>query len=105
MPTDAELTELRTECTWTWTTENGVNGYRVTSNKAGYTDKSIFLPAAGLRSVSSLIQAGSHGSYWSSSLGTDYPSSAWYVYFFSDNVYRYDNFGRFLGQSVRPICQ
>ena len=41
MPTDAEWTELRTKCTWTWTSE--VNGMLVT----GPNGKSIFLPAAG----------------------------------------------------------
>ena len=54
MPTDAELTELREQCTWTWTTQDGVNGYKVTSKTSGYTDKSIFLPAAGYRFENSL---------------------------------------------------
>ena len=58
MPTDAEMTELREQCTWTWTTQNGVYGYKVTSKKSGYTNKSIFLPAAGYRSsVRSTSQA------------------------------------------------
>ena len=42
MPTQTEMDELKTECTWTWTTQHGVNGYRVT----GPNGKSIFLPAA-----------------------------------------------------------
>ena len=104
MPTDAEMTELREQCTWTWTTQNGVYGYKVTSKKSGYTNKSIFLPAAGYRGGSSLDNAGSNGSYWSSSLRTDYPGSAWYVNFNSSNVSRdYDN--RSYGFSVRPVCQ
>ena len=102
MPTDAELTELCTECTWTWTTENGVNGYRVTSNKEGYTDKSIFLPAAGCRLDSSLGNAGSRGCYWSSSLYTS-SNVAYGLLFTSSSVHRYNN--RYYGQSVRPVCQ
>lgn len=47
IPTKDELEELLNNCTWTWTTLNGVNGYQVTSNKPGYTDRTIFLPAAG----------------------------------------------------------
>ena len=47
IPTKEELEELLNNCTWTWTSLNGVNGYQVTSNKSGYTDRSIFLPAAG----------------------------------------------------------
>jgi hypothetical protein len=104
MPTDAELTELREQCTWTWTTQNGVYGYKVTSKKSGYTNKSIFLPAAGFRYGSSLYDAGSYGYYWSSSLSTDYPYGAWYVSFNSGSVYRYSS-NRYFGFSVRPVCQ
>ena len=103
MPTDEEMAELRNNCTWTWTTQNGVNGYKVTSKKSGYTNNSIFLPAAGCRFGSSLSTAGSYGYYWSSSISTDYPGYAWYVYFDSDNVYRYI-YSRYNGLSVRPVC-
>lgn len=101
MPTDAELTELRKQCTWTWTTQNGVKGYKVTSNSNG---NSIFLPAAGYRVGSSLDNAGSYGFYWSSSLGTVNPGYAWSVDFYSGSVYRYDYNGRGGGLSVRPVC-
>ena len=100
MPTDAELTELREQCTWTWTTQNGVNGYKVTSKSNG---NSIFLPAAGYRSGSSLYIAGSDGDYWSSSLVTDDPLRAWYVSFDSDYVERSDYRYRSFGFSVRPV--
>ena len=104
MPTDVEMTELYENCTWTWTTQNGVNGYKVTSKKSGYTNNSIFLPAAGYRDVSSLGSAGSYGYYWSSSLDSDYPLNAWNVYFNSDDVGRY-YYTRRYGFSVRPVCQ
>ena len=104
IPTDAEMTELREQCTWTWTTQNGVNGYKVTSKKSGYTNKSIFLPAAGYRYDSSLSNAGSGGYYWSSSLDTDTPYGAWYVCFYSGSVLRL-NYYRVYGFSVRPVCQ
>ena len=103
MPTDAELNELREQCTWTWTTQNGVYGYKVTSKKSGYTNKFIFLPAAGYRGVSLLGQAGSYGHYWSSSLDTDGPHGAWDVYFGSDYVSRSTSI-RYYGYSVRPVC-
>ncbi|MEE0921210.1 MAG: hypothetical protein U0L47_01810 [Paludibacteraceae bacterium] len=101
MPTSAEQNELRNNCTWTWTTQNGVYGYKVTSKKNG---NSIFLPAAGYRLDSSLNDAGS-GGYWSSSLYTDYPYDAWNVYFHSGSVYRNGDDGRECGFSVRPVCQ
>ena len=100
MPTRAEQDELRNNCTWTWTTQNGVNGYKVTSKSNG---NSIFLPAAGYRNDSSLNYAGSYGYCWSSSLDTDYPSSAWDVSFYSGSVRR-DSNGRGCGFSVRPVC-
>ncbi len=98
MPTDAEWTELRTNCTWTWTTLNGKNGYEVKSKING---NSIFLPAAGCR-LDDLGGAGSYGLYWSSSLGTGFPSCAWYAYFLSDFVVRSNGY-RCYGQSVRPV--
>ena len=101
MPTDAELTELREQCTWTWTSQNGVNGYKVTSKSNG---NSIFLPAAGFRNDSSLYNAGSCGDYWSSSLSTDYPSDAWHVHFNSGIVDRGNYRYRLNGHSVRPVC-
>ena len=103
MPTNAELNELREQCTWTWTTQNGVYGYQVTSKKSGYTNKSIFLPAAGYRLDSSLLSAGSGGYYWSSSLYTGSPDYAWRAYFNSSNVLR-DGSSRYYGFSVRPVC-
>ena len=98
MPTDAQWTELRTECTWSWTTQNGVNGYLVT----GSNGNSIFIPAAGYRGSGSLNVAGSWGYYWSHSLNTDNPINAHVVYFYSGNVYRDYNY-RYYGFSVRPV--
>ena len=106
-PTDAEWTELRENCTWIWTDNyngTGVAGRIVTSNVEGYKDKSIFLPAAGYRYNTNLYRAGSNGTYWSSSLRTDYPSRAYDVGFYSDAVFRYDDY-RYYGRSVRPVCE
>ena len=104
MPTDAEWTELRNNCTWTWTTQNGVNGYRVTSNKAGYTDKSIFIPAAGYRYDTYLDYVGSYGYYWSSSLSTNRPYYARLVPFKSGGIDS-NNYSRCGGFSVRPVSE
>ena len=103
MPTDAELTELREQCTWTWTWQNGAWGYIVTSKKSGYNNKSIFLPAAGCRFDSSLSSAGSYGNYWSSSLSAFIPSYAYGLDFNSGLVGRNNNY-RYYGLSVRPVC-
>ena len=104
MPTKAEWQELEDNCTWTWTTQNGINGYKVTSNKAGYTDKFIFLPAAGYRKGSALSYVGINGIYWSSSLSEGYSDEAWYLGFLSGSRSIADNY-RYYGYSVRPVLQ
>ena len=65
-PTAAEFDALLNtdNYTWEWTTENGVEGYRVTSKVSGYAGNSIFLPAAGNLN----FEQNDYGYYWSSSL-------------------------------------
>ncbi|MCR4910490.1 MAG: Ig-like domain-containing protein [Bacteroidales bacterium] len=60
MPTFKEFKELRENCTWTWKTQNGVNGALVT----GPNGKSIFLPAAGWYDKTTLTGKTTYGSYW-----------------------------------------
>ena len=101
MPTDAEMKELIDKCTWTWTTQNGVNGYNV----KGPNGNSIFLPAAGSRGGSSLDSAGSGGDYCSSTpcdYGRDY--YAYGLYFGSDGQGIGDYY-RYYGLSVRPVLE
>ena len=100
MPTTDEQQELINKCTWTWTTLNGVNGWRVT----GPNGNSIFLPAAGYRYGTGVSQQGSHGDYWSSSLNSSSSDYAYNLYFGS---YYYDwasNYRRSEGHTVRPVC-
>lgn len=101
MPTDAELTELRNKSAWAWTTQNGVKGYKVTSKSNG---NSIFLPAAGYRIGNSLDDAGSVGSFWSSSLYPYSTESAFGLNFNSGYV-GWDYGFRHVGRSVRAVCQ
>jgi hypothetical protein len=101
MPTHAEQEELIEKCTWTWTTRNGVNGYKVT----GPNGNSIFLPAAGFRYDGSVYYVGSDCYCWSASLYESDPSRAWYMYFNSDYHGSYTNFGRYYGRSVRAVAR
>ncbi|MBO7588457.1 MAG: hypothetical protein J6T18_03415 [Bacteroidaceae bacterium] len=106
LPTKEELDELSNNCTWTWYSSGnsefgGVAGCKVTSKKSGYTDRFIFLPAAGCRDETGLDGAGSYGHYWSSSFSTDYSSLAWGIYFGGVEV---DSSNRSCGRSVRPVC-
>ncbi|MBR2155289.1 MAG: hypothetical protein IJ901_11875 [Bacteroidaceae bacterium] len=99
MPTDEEYEELVDNCTWIWTTLNGVNGYNVT----GSNGNSIFLPAAGKRSYDSLSTDGSRGNYWSSSLYGD-ERDANYLYFISRSTDWCSVYRRIWGLSVRAVC-
>lgn len=102
MPTVEELDELRENCSWQWTTLNGINGYMVTSKING---KSIFLPVAGARNGTEIREVGSCGFYWSSSLSTSNPSGAFYLQLKSTNASRADYYYRRCeGRSVRAVC-
>ena len=111
MPTQAMIKELTSQCYWVWTTSyNGksVRGYIVykaktdadkgakvtsgsspSSNYDVATDPHIFLPAAGYRRESEPSNAGLNGYYWSRSLDPFYSNSAYYLYFYSGNVWDY----------------
>jgi hypothetical protein len=103
MPTKDELTELHDSCTWTWTTVNTINGYQVTSKKAGYTDKSIFLPAAGYRGGLIVRDNGTIGYVWSGTVCSDNNDTAWFLYSYYGIVYMNYGLSRFVGLPVRPV--
>ncbi|MDD6508955.1 MAG: hypothetical protein PUF43_05775 [Bacteroidales bacterium] len=98
MPTADEIQELIDNCTWIWTTQDGVNGYQVD----GPNGNAIFLPASGEREDSGLIDAGTKARYWSSSLRTTLNSYAHHIYFDSGN-YERQGVLRCYGYSVRPV--
>ena len=99
MPTRAEFTELHEQCTWTWTTENGINGYKVTSKSNG---NSIFLPVTGLRYESSLRGVGDYGYYRSSSMGGK-SLGTWIIVINASEMGMYNDGTRHTGMSVRPV--
>ena len=101
MPSEEQFEELinSSNTTTEWTTQNGVDGRKITSKKNG---NSIFLPAAGCRSDSSLYRDGSDGYYWSRTLHSDGPDYAGGLGFDSSGIYA-DYYYRYYGQSVRPV--
>ena len=100
MPTKKEFQELKDQCIWTWTSQGGHSGYRVTSKTNG---NSIFLPAAGWRFGESLIGVGSYGNYWSA--GPSFDTYGCSLYFFSSYVNPQSNYYRAYGFSVRPVSE
>ena len=103
MPTEAEQQELSNNCTWEWTTQNNVNGCRVT----GPNGSCIFLPAAGLRHGSSLYDDGSIG-YFFSSTPYDFNYGSYYacrLYFYYGDEYVHWGDDRYYGLTIRPITE
>lgn len=97
MPTTKEMKELIKKCAWSWASVKGEIGYLITSNKPGYTDRSIFLP---------YYYAGTSGdvAYWSGSLDVGPDGGAASLWFdFMGNIktgYCYRNWEL----PVRPVC-
>ena len=97
MPTRAEQDELRKNCTWQWTTQNGVNGYKVT----GRNGNSIFLLAAGI--VDDLVHSEPCGYYWSSSISTFGQSSYAQGLKFTSGATETLNISSDHGLTIRPV--
>ena len=93
-PTKEDWLELKSSCTLSWTSQNGVNGYLVKSKSNG---KTIFLP---------ILKGEVYGRYWSSTRG----QGDWGAY---DVAFDYGGFyidddiceteGRHMGENVRPV--
>ena len=103
LPTYEEFEELLDEdnCTWEWTTQSGVNGYKVTGKING---ESIFLPAAGGHSSTS-FHAGSNGYYWSSEPILFDTDDRAFLLDFDSGSHSTSSSGRHQGFSVRPVCE
>ena len=105
MPTYVEWNELCEQCTWTKTTRNGVVGHKVTSK---INENSIFLPATGSISESSISGVGGVGYYWTSSLSkrlNNANSCAYYVYWYSGESPSLLETSREIGMTIRPVYQ
>ena len=112
MPTIAEMDELRRECKWTWTEENGIDGFRVSGKKEGFEDNSIFIPVNMYNDSATIAQGNfpEYGIYWSSTLshdpnrfflnGWDHASGCWFCI---NGILGSGSF-RNEGRSIRPVC-
>ena len=105
MPTEAECEELANpdNCIWEWTTNNGINGYKVTSKKTG---NSIFLPITGFRFYGKTQFRAIYGYYWTSTVFTGNPKNAIRLEFNLDEVkVDYGNLSsnRFSGHCIRAV--
>ena len=104
MPTYEEVKELMEKCSWTWSDYNGVKGYTVESNVAGYEGNFIFLPAAGNYDKTSIKQEGSYGGYWSSTpLDSESKAAAYIFYFYGETIHSTQSSNRYTGRTIRPV--
>ena len=101
VPTKDEMQELKANCTWRWTTVNGVNGYKVSSKK---NNNFIFLPAGGYRSDSYLKKSNDFCFYWTSTPRyEEYRQyNAYYLNNNSGSPY-IDDSNRYYGLCIRPV--
>ena len=98
MPSYHQYAELIDEenTTTVYTTKNGVNGLKITSNKNG---NSIFLPAAGYRKYDNLNDASLYGYYWSCTVDDNH---SYVMYFDGERPGIYIG-NREEGFTVRPV--
>jgi len=97
IPTKAEFQELRNHCVWTWTSQDGQDGYLVTSAKNG---NSIFLPAGGYKDSASSHFKDYQICLWTSVAYGDYKSEGFKTTSTSFILTKLD---RQLGLNIRPV--
>lgn len=101
MPDKNQCQELIDECTWTWCTNKGVQGYLVT----GKNGNCIFFPAAGFKSGNNLNKNSERGIYRSSiwTNGSDVGDSSYVIGFTQDGVKLEKSGYRINGLTIRPV--
>lgn len=100
MPSYDEQDELCNECTWIWTSVDGVNGYKV----IGPNGNSIFLPASGYRcGTGGVLERGDRGYYWLALFEID--SVVHYLTFSSIDCDWTHCYFCYCGCTVRPVSE
>lgn len=103
MPTVEEWKELKSNCSWTWISRNGVNGLLITAKN----NQTLFLPAAGgLTGVFSDDYC-DEGDYWTSNIDSRSIEKAEIIRFSSGsfNTPNWQTSMRFWGFSIRPVTE
>ena len=103
LATKAEWDELQEYCSWKWTMVDSVSGFTVTSKIKGYTDRSIFLPAAGWLQDGQIMQMSVYASYWTSTEGVQPGNASAYGFNFSRKGAEWHSENRASEQSLRMV--
>ena len=98
MPTKEQWDELLQNTTYTWTTQNDVNGYLFTANNGN----TMFLPASDRIRGEEVLDLGNQGYYWSNMLDNENPRNAYTIVFSSEDIKTSSSI-RYLGIPVRPV--
>jgi uncharacterized protein (TIGR02145 family) len=104
MPTTAEFAALGAAVNSEWTADyqsSGIAGL-VLTDKTDNT-KVLFFPAAGFAYSGSMLDVGSLGDYWASSLYSSNTIYGYNMYFDSSDVYWQGNDRRYNGFSLRGV--
>ncbi len=98
LPTAADFEELFSLCTSEWMEQDGVTGFKLT----GPNGNSIFLPAAGSRTMNDITEQGAKGFYMT---GTVNPSNTDFAisYEFNSGTGGKTTTARYQAISVRPV--
>lgn len=103
-PTREELQELMNDCSWSPAMMNGVQGYRVVSQK---NNNSIFIPLTGERWQNDTIGYNKYAYYYSNTNVYEYVSNnvyAAYMYYNSTDGDWYEStYNRIGGLAIRPV--
>jgi hypothetical protein len=99
MPTEEEIDELRTDCTWEVDTLNGVAGLILT----GPNGNNIFIPASGDKENGTHVNLEIGGFCWSNTIYLASPISARVILWDSPSTRSW--LQRFCGLPVRPVCE
>ena len=104
MPSMKDIAELHEKCAWRWTRRKGVKGCLLTSKVEGFSDRSLFLPAAGCIYQTDRVNLGYVGYYWSSSIYKSNSKHAILTAFDSKILIKYLPNHRYAGMPIRPVC-
>ena len=101
MPTKEEMNELINNCTWTWTQQNGINGFKATDENGN----SIFFPAGGYKgSGGPSYPVGEYGLYWMQNDGENRYANLFFFNQETNNPPRVAEKGlRRFGFLIRPV--
>lgn len=104
MPYCNEIDSLLALCSWQKVEINGIGGYKVTSKKPGYEDRSIFLPFTGAAKYTSIIRQNQGVYLWAKDMVDDACANAYGLVANEEYISR-SSYARDTGQAIRAVFQ